>query len=630
MIKKISLYILLVVLIAFILPFCCFSPSQTSANIQTSSEPAISSNYTSNQGFSIHNYNIDIVVGENNVFHITEVIDCCFFKENKHGIYRDIPLINNVDREDGTKNTYLASISNIKVDNIYSKSTVNNMMRLKIGDPNKYVNVLESQVYTINYDYNLGKDRITSYDELYFNIIGTNWDVVIYNVYFTIQMPKSFDENLIGFSSGFKGSTSNNVTYSVNGNTISGKTNTKLNPKEALTIRLQLPENYFVGEGNLADTFLTLGFAIPLVLVIVTLLIFLISYYRNRHPKTVEFYPPENLNSIDIALIYKGKISNKDLISLIVSLASKGYITIKGSKNFTITKIKEYDGDNYQEKEFLNSLFKDSETNNVTLDNLPNNSFVKDLSKITEITNKKSYKAKYFDVKLSFFPIIIFFLFALALIIPGLILVYINWTMFLIYLFPITIFPLLFYNSSPNTTTIIIIFSIFFVCFPLALIFYQIANFGTLFIISNIIGVICSIAIFLLTFKIHFRNKLGGKLYAQILGFKNFIKTAEKARLEALCEENPSYFYKILPYAYVLGVSNVWIKKFEDIVIEKPVWYTSKTLNPYHYCTNLFTSAKKASTKSYNSSISGGSSGGSFSGGGFSGGGFGGGGGGSW
>ena len=59
-------------------------------------------------------------------------------------------------------------------------------------------------------------------------------------------MPKQFDSSKLGFSSGTKGSTTNNnIIYNVNNNTITGSYNGILNPGEALTIRAELPEGYF-------------------------------------------------------------------------------------------------------------------------------------------------------------------------------------------------------------------------------------------------------------------------------------------------------------------------------------------------------------------------------------------------
>ena len=95
--------------------------------------------------------------------------------------------------------------------------------------------------------------------------------------------------------------------------------------------------------------------------------------------------------------------------------------------------------------------------------------------------------------------------------------------------------------------------------------------------------------------------------------------------------QNPQYFYDILPYAYVLGISDKWIKKFETINLQAPNWYDSNTsfnaITFGSFISNTMNSAHSsmASSPSSSSSSSGGSSGG-----GSSGGGSGGGGGGSW
>ena len=42
-----------------------------------------------------------------------------------------------------------------------------------------------------------------------------------------------------------------------------------------------------------------------------------------------------------------------------------------------------------------------------------------------------------------------------------------------------------------------------------------------------------------------------------------------------LVEEDPAYFYNVLPYAYVMGLTKKWIEKFENIVPEPVEWYHS-------------------------------------------------------
>ena len=65
------------------------------------------------------------------------------------------------------------------------------------------------------------------------------------------------------------------------------------------------------------------------------------------------------------------------------------------------------------------------------------------------------------------------------------------------------------------------------------------------------------------------------EMLGRIRGFRKFLVTAEKPRLEMLVAESPSYFYDILPYTYVLGVTSAWIRKFDKIAMKPPGWYTS-------------------------------------------------------
>jgi len=58
----------------------------------------------------------------------------------------------------------------------------------------------------------------------------------------------------------------------------------------------------------------------------------------------------------------------------------------------------------------------------------------------------------------------------------------------------------------------------------------------------------------------------------EIMGFKDFISSVEKEKLELMIEENPELYYKILPYAQVLGVTDVWEDKFKDLTVVPPDW----------------------------------------------------------
>jgi hypothetical protein len=158
-------------------------------------------------------------------------------------------------------------------------------VEIRIGDPNAYVD--GKQRYVIRYDYDVGKDPFDDMDELYFNLIGTEWPVPISKVDFTIRMPKDFDESKINFIYGREGSTEKApVDNSVNGTTISGRLHKQLEPYEGLTIALPLPEGYFVGATEPRDPILSFLSSIEFpVDIIVVVLAFLFWFAWGRDNK---------------------------------------------------------------------------------------------------------------------------------------------------------------------------------------------------------------------------------------------------------------------------------------------------------------------------------------------------------
>lgn len=118
-------------------------------------------------------------------------------------------------------------------------------------------------------------------------------------------------------------------------------------------------------------------------------------------------------------------------------------------------------------------------------------------------------------------------------------------------------------------------------------------------------------------------------------GFQEFVRRAEKDRIERMAKDDPTIFDRLLPYAMALGVGDRWAEAFEGIYREPSSWYAaSGGMNTFSTALlvsslgDAMGSIGKAMTSAPRSS--GGSGGSGFGGGGFSGGGFGGGGGGGW
>ena len=121
------------------------------------------------------------------------------------------------------------------------------------------------------------------------------------------------------------------------------------------------------------------------------------------------------------------------------------------------------------------------------------------------------------------------------------------------------------------------------------------------------------------------RSREGSRAYEHVLGFKEYLETAEKPELEYM---TPETFQANLPYAMALGVEEAWALKFQDIYTTPPQWYsgTAATFNTVFLTASLHDMVGSLSSTLASAPSSSGSGGGGGFGGGSSGGGGGGGG----
>jgi len=109
----------------------------------------------------------------------------------------------------------------------------------------------------------------------------------------------------------------------------------------------------------------------------------------------------------------------------------------------------------------------------------------------------------------------------------------------------------------------------------------------------------------------------GAQMHSYIMGFKDYLSTAEKEELKFMTPEN---FQANLPYAMVLGVTRQWAEKFTDIYTTPPDWYQGSyagTFSTMYLADSLNNMETRVATLSSSPSSS---SGGGFSDGGFGGG----------
>lgn len=329
--------------------------------------------------------------------------------------------------------------------------------------------------------------------------------------------------------------------------------------------------------------------------------------------ETVEFYPPESYNSAEIGFLYKGYADKKDVISLLVYLASKGYLKIDNmekdgllskSKSFKITKLKDYDGHNEYEKVFFDGLFGCAKGTLIkTSDLMKKNKKLswKEAKEIIEANDDGKVSVTPYDLYDSFYRIInsiqsklnsrenkrkIFESFTKGKI---------KWLILMIItiLTLITLKPILEYSSALDLIFAIISpivgFGILLVSFmrvfeipklvglinglsfgviPLIFIVFPALSQNLMYIVTYIIGAVNIIVLLLFAMAMPRRTNFGKEILGKIRGFKRFLETAEKPQLDALLNKDPKYFYNVLPYIYVLGISDEWINQFEKIALQ--------------------------------------------------------------
>ena len=346
------------------------------------------------------------------------------------------------------------------------------------------------------------------------------------------------------------------------------------------------------------DSFNTAG-AVALVLccvfLVVSLLLWLILGRDKDVIDIVEFYPPDGLNCGEMAYAYYGSLRNKDLVPMILGLAAKGYIAVeqtdgKGTK-FVFHLLRGYTGVDEAEKEFMEGLLQyGSVVTKIELEN----SFYKTLDRVND-TITKMMKPKIFIEKTLIWRLLalVFALIPYMVGLYGITRFYHGSTVMGI-LFPAVVYGCVtafFILATSKKSGIAggIAFSIF----GIAAVWVVVAvlggslNYGGLFYWVVFFACIVANLFQVLFYRIiDKRTDYGIDLLGRIRGFRNYLMTAKRPHLVSLMEQDPAYFYKILPYTYVFGIPDTWAEQFDGIVMNPPDWYYGTTFN-FHFFTQF-------------------------------------------
>jgi len=569
------------------------------------------------ESWDIKNFHSDISILQDGTVSVTENITADFGTVEKHGIFRDIPVV--YLKDDGDEYYTKIELQNIIQDGNQAKYEVNkngNYIQFKIGDPDKTIS--GRHTYAITYLATGILRSFEDHDELYWNVTGNDWQVSI----------EKASTKIVLLKNGLLKNTCYEGAFGIQGGDC---TNQKISEREVLITSSRM---YNPGEGLTAVVGYTKGMVpilvvekpdpvkdflnavfSPLGIAGFIIPLFLVSWFiggkwyksgrdlwfKARFPNdpsareeirpigaretlVVEFEPPEKLRPAEIGVLIDERADTLDVTSTIIDLASRGFLTIKeepkkwlfGSTDYVLTKLEKSEKDllNY-EKELLKRLFETGIE--VKISSLKTK-FYDDLKKVKEklyadiadkklfIGNPESIRGKYLAL-------------GIVILVLGFVLLF--------FMSGITFYVIPFASSTVFAGLITIIFS-------------QIMP---------------------------RRSAKGYELYQRAKGYREFLSRAEKYRAQFF--EKKNMFPEILPYTIVFGVTEKFANAFKELGIEppRPTWYVGTGhFSPTHFGTQMNAFSSSLS----NAIASAPKSSGGFSSGGSSGGGFGGGGGGSW
>jgi uncharacterized membrane protein YgcG len=546
----------------------------------------------------INNMDVEARINQDGSVSVIETIEYDFGDQEKHGIYRTIPLgfkpKGNLEHTEIKIHSVTDELGNVYGYDITSDDPLN----IKVGSADIFITGVHT--YKISYDLYRSIGYFDNFDEWYWNLSGDEWNIPVKSISAKVVLPKEINE--VDFKlkdyCGISGATYSCGDFSfLDEKTVLYKTRTEniFQPGEGATIAVGFPKG-LVLEPTKMEIFMhrlsRLWFwPVPFIIAyfwfkkMIKYLIGRRKFFKNN-PIVVE-YDAGIFNPLEVGLLVNKEFKNKDISAVIVSLAIGGYIKIENKDGeFCFKKVKDVPDDMTPSEKLVYE----------TVGGICESDFgIKEATKFINIekqSNSRLIARDYIENK--------------------------NVSKFK-------------YNSVGMPLFLALNPGIFFWLIG----YFFLGGIWAGFIFSGTCVLIAVLNIFLKTGSVYLTDK-GFEAERMLLGLKLYLNVAEKDRINFANApaKTPELFEKLLPYAMVLGLEKKWATEFKDIYTVTPTWYTGSNIGTFS--TLAFVSSMKSmesstdkaivssveSSSSHSwSSSSGGSSGGGSSGGGGGGGG---------
>ena len=547
----------------------------------------------------IESYHVDMRIREDRKVEVNEKITVTFLKRGLSMFYRSLP------------------IETARYENISAKCTGNDEFTYYVADNpdmsgffdiNCVGNADKGKTWTYEIAYTMenGRGAGTSKNGMRIDVIPFGFTVDLHNISASVQFPYAVTGDTCILRRGY-GTTKEDKTLN---KAISADGKTLTFSRDLLPVNYNDAYDEYVADGVTVDFTFTQGefagytatrlftdglwkvIVIGLGFVALSVGVLILTRKRNEIITTVNITAPDNMSPLKMGKILDGTVNNEDITSMIYYFAHKGYLTIDFSDEDDPTLNKQVanlppDVEIY-EKTLFDGLFK--KDNIVAVSQLQYHFY-----ESVEKAKMQFPPVKMYDKK-SVFGYILGGVFALLSVFFSM------WTLSsarlgsgyidgasIIIAIPVALILLIGFvrenyrykwKKAALFGTFLALFAIAGL-FMLLFVFMLSNHFSTEY--EKLFASVCSFACVFITLKALSRREDYLETLGQILGFKDFIVYTEEDKIKVMLEENPELYYKVLPYAQVLGVTNEWEKKFEKLLIEPPQWCRGTHMTVFDY-----------------------------------------------
>lgn len=530
---------------------------------------------TKDNSYEINNYDFKAVVKKNHTYEVSKQITVNL-PNNLSEISFDVPAGNYIINDVDVKGTDFSLAKNGSKYNIVIKDK----KQLRKG----------SHTFKITYIVKEFAEKNKNYDLFYLTALSPDWEVPIQNYKFTLVLPKDFPWDDLQYYAGQFGSqdVSNKMSYSIDGNTIT--MSGSLIPSDfGITFKAELPDGYWKDPLNNEWT-IGLGGVLFIAAATLSLILWLAGGRDPKFKKKVISNPIEGISTADVAYVFNGKLSIRDIVPLIVRLGISGCLKIVeyAPKKYKLVKLNapSIDEDRYI-RAIYGELFEDVyEGRAVEMEDIGvklKRILIDVESSVASGYSSREMRASTTISKLFRYVSIVAISLAIATI-PVLVSMYM-YEEEIKYGLPAGLFVLsvlilniitrrfdLRYDMDWNHFKVSIsMYSALYVA-ELVYVGYLVYKCNKSLMIPLLIVVAGAFGA-MMTCLMAARARENARLSNRMMGMRNFIEEAKPRDIAIMQQSNSEYFYEMLPYAMQFSQYEIWAQKFRGFKVTAPEWF---------------------------------------------------------